>query len=134
MTIDLTTEKTISPKQATPLFPPYRFGQPTHVSRVIRAITKGSRGPNGDIVRLEAVRLGGQWVTSIEAIQRYAERLTPTGQPVPEVSTPTSRSRAAEPRIVTSRRSEFDMQRPAVASRWTFHVSFVATYQGISEL
>jgi hypothetical protein len=35
------------------------------------------RAPSGDLVRLEAVRLGGRWLTSREALQRFAEALTP---------------------------------------------------------
>jgi hypothetical protein len=47
---------------------------------------------------LEAVRLGGRWVTSREALQRFAERLTPDlgNRPAPAPRTPTARRRAAE--------------------------------------
>jgi hypothetical protein len=37
-------------------------------------------------VRLEAVRLGGRWVTSREALQRFAERLTPRSDSKPALA------------------------------------------------
>jgi hypothetical protein len=49
-------------------------------------------------VRLEAVRVGSRWVTSLEALQRFADRLTPRleVQPAPIPRTPTQRQKAAE--------------------------------------
>jgi len=41
-------------------------------------VTKGSRSPTGEMVRLEAFRLGGHWVTSKAALSRFAARLTPS--------------------------------------------------------
>jgi hypothetical protein len=54
---------------------------------------------SGEIVRLEAARLGSRWVTSREALQRFAERLTPqlsdkSVSPAPR--TRTLRQRASE--------------------------------------
>lgn len=97
MAIDLATEQRLTVHQATRYFPEYRPGQPTHHSRVLRAITKGSRALDGTWVPLEAVRLGGQWITSVEAIQRWAERLTQgqPAQPMP-LRTPTARRKAVE--------------------------------------
>lgn len=69
--IDLTEEKAISLNEAATLVPSARQGRPTHVSTLIRWITAGVEGN-----RLEAIRLGGRWVTSREALQRFAERLT----------------------------------------------------------
>jgi hypothetical protein len=71
MAIDLKTEKLISLTQATRLLPPSRDEKPVHISTLIRAIQKGHRG-----VTLEALRIGGRWVTSVEALQRWAERQT----------------------------------------------------------
>ncbi len=44
---------------------------------VLRWILHSARNPAGEIVRLEAVRLGSRWMTSREALQRFAEQLTP---------------------------------------------------------
>ena len=49
---------------------------PTHISTLLRHITKGVRLANGEVVRLEGARLGGRWITSVEAVQRFMERLT----------------------------------------------------------
>jgi hypothetical protein len=75
--IDLKTEVPISLAQATRFYPQYRRGKPPHESMVLRHILKGSRAPDGSVVRLEGLRLGGRWITTAEAIQRFAERLTP---------------------------------------------------------
>lgn len=42
-----------------------------------RWILRGIPDPNGDRVRLEALRCGGKWLTSREALVRFANRLTP---------------------------------------------------------
>lgn len=75
--IDLTTETAIPLTQAAKLIPPGRSGRKTHLSTLLRWVEAGAAGPGGSRVRLEALRLGGRWVTSREAIQRFAEALTP---------------------------------------------------------
>lgn len=51
-------------------------GKPTHLSTAVRAITKGIKLPSGERVFLEALRLGGRWITSREAVERFTTRLT----------------------------------------------------------
>lgn len=68
---DLLSESLLSAPEAARRVPPTRLDRPTHVSTIIRWITHGVRG-----VRLEAVRLGGRWVTSVEALDRFAAALT----------------------------------------------------------
>jgi hypothetical protein len=88
--IDLLTERTITLVEAARLVPPGRGGRPTHLSTLLRWIKPGVRG-----VRLEAVRLGGRWVTSREALQRFADRLTAT-QACPTAPVRTGRARTDE--------------------------------------
>jgi hypothetical protein len=45
-------------------------------STVWRWVRKGVKGPGGQRVKLEALRLGGQLVTTEQALQRFAENLT----------------------------------------------------------
>jgi len=96
--IELTTESTLSLSQAANLLPPGRGGARPTLGCVLRWILKGAKSPSGDLVRLEAIRLGGRWLTSREALQRFAERLTPRleGKPVPAPRTPNQRRRASE--------------------------------------
>ena len=49
----------------------------THIGTVLRWILTGLKSPAGELVRLEGIRIGGKWLTSKEAMQRFAERLTP---------------------------------------------------------
>src|SRR5215471_11513255 len=96
--LDLTTETPIPLKAACALVPPARSGKRCHLSTLLRWILKGAKGPGGECVRLEAARLGNRWFTSREALQRFAERLTPQFDAAPAAAprTPTARRRAAE--------------------------------------
>jgi hypothetical protein len=95
--IDLTHEQPLPLSEAARRLPPYR-GKATHLSTVLRWVLTGARGPAGEKIRLEAIRLGGRWLTSAEALQRFAERLTPNLHPAPTPAprTPTARRRASE--------------------------------------
>ncbi len=87
--IDIATETLLTPAQAARLRPGIRRGRPTHPSTVFRWIARGVRGH-----RLEAVRLGGHLFTSVEALQRFAERLT--ADAAPSVGPPQGTRRATE--------------------------------------
>ena len=69
--IDLARETAISTAEAAARVPSFRPGCRTHVATIHRWILHGVRG-----VRLEAVRLGGRWVTTVEALDRFARALT----------------------------------------------------------
>jgi hypothetical protein len=94
--LDLTTEQPLPLKDLCRLVPPGRGGKRTHISTLLRWILQGARGPAGELVRLEAIRLGNRWMTSREALQRFAEALTPRADATPPPRTPTARRRAAE--------------------------------------
>ena len=76
MPFDLTREPALTLSQAAKLVPSYREGRPTHVSRLMRWIVNGVRADDGRVFKLEAMRLGGQWITSAAALQRFAEAMT----------------------------------------------------------
>jgi hypothetical protein len=96
--IDVTSESTISLVQAARLLPPGRGERPVTLSCLLRWVLQGARGPDSSRIRLEALRLGGRWVTSREALQRFAERLTPAGDTPtsPPPRTARQRQRASE--------------------------------------
>jgi hypothetical protein len=98
--IDIANETLISLAAAARSMPAGRNGSPCSLGCILRWVLRGARAPSGDRVRLEAIRLGGRWVTSHEAIQRFAERLTPSLDGADtEVSwprTPARRQRASE--------------------------------------
>jgi hypothetical protein len=71
MPIDLKKEKVFGLAVATRLLPRGRNDKPMHVSTLVRAILNKDEGE-----RLEALRIGNKWVTSVEALQRWAERRT----------------------------------------------------------
>jgi hypothetical protein len=75
--LDLTVEKPVPLSEAAKLVPPARRGRKTHISTLVRWILTSVTAPDGTRVRLEAVRLGSRWMTSREALQRFAEQLTP---------------------------------------------------------
>jgi hypothetical protein len=65
-------------------------------STVWRWVLKGCQGPDGQRVRLEAVRLGGKWLTTDQAVQDFSDRLTPQFDDQPAAPrTPGKRERAS---------------------------------------
>src|SRR5438309_219453 len=86
----------LSLAQAARIQPPGRAGRPVHISTLVRWITAGSRGPDGATVRLQAVRMGGRWLTTRAWLDDYARRLTPAyGDESPRASS-ASRTRSTE--------------------------------------
>jgi hypothetical protein len=103
--IDLTAEKAIPLSRAARLVPSATGEGTVHPSTIHRWVVRGHRG-----IKLEALRLGGRWVTSAEAVARFAERLTAaytgesSGTPTPPdlalvaaptTPTPTPKSKSA---------------------------------------
>jgi hypothetical protein len=78
--------------------PPGRRGKRLSLSAALRWVLDGVRLPDGRRVKLEAIRCGNKWVTSLEALERFAAAQTPPldGDPVPTPRTPTARRRASE--------------------------------------
>lgn len=100
MSSDLATailsETTLSLPAAAKRLPPYRGDRPVSVSCLMRWILDGIRTAHGN-VRLEAVRLGGHWLTSAQALERFAAAQTPNLADRPQLPrTPASRRRASE--------------------------------------
>jgi hypothetical protein len=62
---------------AARVFPPYRGSKPINPSTIFRWIMSGVRLPDGMLLHLEARRVGGRWLTSREAIQRFIDAQTP---------------------------------------------------------
>jgi hypothetical protein len=97
--IDIQTELLIPLASARKLVPPGRGGRQTHLSTLLRWILRGSKDPDGKLVRLDACRVGGRWMTSAAALQRFAEALTPRLDGADNASTPRTpgqRQRAAD--------------------------------------
>jgi hypothetical protein len=78
-------------------------GKPTHISTALRAITKGIKASSGNRVFLEALRIGGRWVTSREAVERFTARLT--------VAALREAPKAATPAIRTTRQRQRELAR-----------------------
>ena len=94
--INLSTESTLSLRDAAKLLPPGRLGRPASFQCLLRWVLDGARAPDGQLVKLEALRLGGRWVTSKEALQRFADSLTARSDKPVSTRTPRQRRRAAE--------------------------------------
>jgi hypothetical protein len=77
MTNPLIGETLLSLTQAARRLPPGRSNRPVSLSCVLRWVLNGTPGPDGKRVRLDACRVGGRWLTSVEALQRFADLLTP---------------------------------------------------------
>jgi hypothetical protein len=75
--IDIANEQIISLKAAAKMLPSGRRGRPVNHATIFRWILDGVCSPSGEIVRLDAVRMGGRWITSVQALQRFVEAQTP---------------------------------------------------------
>ena len=74
--IDLATETLISFADACELLPRRRAGRPAHPATLYRWAKPGLRG-----VRLETIQVGGSLCTSVEALQRFFDRLGVQAKP-----------------------------------------------------
>ncbi len=93
-------EKLFSFSELAKRLPGYRGNGHVNASTIFRWATKGVRTSTGNVIKLEAIRLGSSWKSSFEAVARFTERLTaeelpPTVQPVSLSPTPKQRELAA---------------------------------------
>src|SRR5262249_27113213 len=105
--IDISTESILSLRQAAKLLPSARQGRPVSFQCVLRWVLNGARGPDGQLIRLQGVRIGSRWLTSREAIQRFAEALTP------EIATPAP-SRTRRQRRREAQKAEQELERMGI--------------------
>jgi hypothetical protein len=84
--------------QAARLFPPYREERRVNASTIFRWIVEGVRRPDGTRLRLEGARVGGRWLTSTHAIERFIRAQTPhlDAAERPRERTQKQREKAAE--------------------------------------
>ncbi|HET6576312.1 MAG TPA: DUF1580 domain-containing protein [Fimbriiglobus sp.] len=92
----LTSEGLIPLAEAARRLGSTRRTRPVHPSTVNRWVMHGRRLKGGRTVRLEAVRSGGQWLTSWPAVRRYLAAQTEAAAPPAAGRTPTQRRRDAE--------------------------------------
>ncbi len=64
------SENPVDLQKAASIFPRGDLFRSVSVRSVFRWIIGGKRG-----IKLEAVRIGGKWYTSVEAISRFCERV-----------------------------------------------------------
>jgi hypothetical protein len=91
-------EQLISIAEASRRFPNHRGVGTIRTTTVWRWISRGVRLSDGTVLKLEAVRVAGRWLTSHEAVTRFVERQNPSlAQVQPEVKAKKSRpSKRAE--------------------------------------
>ena len=80
--------------------PGHRGNSHVNASTIFRWATKGVRTASGEVVRLQAVRLGTSWKSSLEAVERFTAKLTSAAlpsedPPVEPPPTPRQHQRAA---------------------------------------
>lgn len=79
--------------------PSHRGDGRVNPSTIWRWIVSGSKAADGRVVRLEAARVGGRWLTSSMALARFWNALTPVASlatPTPSPRTPSKRQRSIE--------------------------------------
>lgn len=112
--------RTGAPENLNPPWPeaahrlPARGGKGCHRSTLLRWISRGAKAPDGSMVRVEANRLGGRWMTSREAFQRFAERLTPELGQAEGAARAAKVPRAPAARERASRRAERELAKVGI--------------------
>jgi hypothetical protein len=91
MAIDIKTETLLSPEQAAKMLPPGRNGAPVHFGTIIKAIRYGTDGH-----KLDGLRFGSRWMTSVEALQRWCEALASGPAKGQQTRTASGRRKAIE--------------------------------------
>lgn len=86
--IDLASETVVTLTQATHHLPKRRRGKRPATQTIYRWAQRGCRG-----VRLETIQVGGTKCTSLEALQRFCERLSDPGASLPDESRSTRNRR-----------------------------------------
>ena len=90
-------ESLLSLTAASRLLGEGRHGALIHPATLTRWILRGVRNPDGDRVRLEAIRCGVSWRTSREALERFTAATTPTmATTMTPTRTPLQRQRESE--------------------------------------
>lgn len=69
--------------------------RPASLAKMCRSINPGIKAETGERIRLEAVRTGGYWITSVEAVRRFVDRLTRAASGETETNEPTPAPRRA---------------------------------------
>ena len=82
--IDISRERVITFTEAAGHLPRRRMGRRPHVATLYRWTQRGLRG-----VRLESIQIGGSLCTSVEAMQRFFNRLG-GGDESPAASSPSA--------------------------------------------
>lgn len=98
-------EQLISIAEASRKFPNHRGVGTIRTTTIWRWINRGIRLPDGSILKLEALRVAGRWLTSTEAVTRFIERQNPSlvtsepAKPSPKKPKRSSRAEAAAKRL-----------------------------------
>jgi Protein of unknown function (DUF1580) len=89
----LLTETILTLAAAARRLPGHRDGTHCNPSTIWRWGRKGAKSPGGQRIYLEMARMGGKWVTSLEAMQRFCDALTPAPDETatPSPATPTTK-------------------------------------------
>ena len=95
--------------EAAKKIPAYR-GTAEHAdpSTVFRWANRGCRAADGSLVKLQVVRVGGRYLTSVEAIQRFFESLNT------DAVLPKARPRSATKRRRASQRASDELKAAGV--------------------
>lgn len=94
--IELANEQLINIKSLPGIIPPGRNGKRLSYSTLWRWVLQGVKTPTGP-VRLEALKCGSAWLTTMSAVERFLSAQTPQFDTSPAPTrTPGQRQRAAE--------------------------------------
>jgi hypothetical protein len=96
----LTDERVVTFSQAAEHLPKIN-GKKIHVSAIWRWAREGVRG-----VRLEALLMGGRWLTSVQALERFGTAVAATGRDTGNPTPPRKRGRPSREKAIAAARAD----------------------------
>jgi hypothetical protein len=91
--------------------PPSRGLRQVSPETLARWITRGVNGPGGCRVHLDAVRLGGRWVSTEAALARFIAALTPSQTDTSDQAAAQTKPQAARTRQDAQERARQELDR-----------------------
>jgi hypothetical protein len=102
---EIVAGEALSMGEAGRIIPALRGQKRTDPATIWRWVNRGHKLPDGSILKLEAAKMAGRWLTSKSALARFMERITAASTPQSENTTPPVQTRTATARQKSSERA-----------------------------
>jgi hypothetical protein len=102
---EIVAGEALSMGEAGRIIPALRGQKRTDPATIWRWVNRGHKLPDGSVLKLEAAKMAGRWLTSKPALGRFLERITAASIPQSEDTTPPVQARTVSTRQKSSQRA-----------------------------